>query len=488
MFWYRPMSRRPLTLLALATVLGLFAIVIALPDGDADLWGRMAFARDAAAAGRLLIDADPYSYTAPGAPWFDHEWGFNWLAWETYSAQGWPGVRMLRILLFAAAAALVLVSVERDRSAKGPPAEGGRALALVLLAAVWSLGSYGGFYGPRAQSVGYVLFAWLMLCLRRAPLDGERWLVFGVLPLFGWVNVHAGFIAGLGVAGVWGAWRLCELAIWRRLNQAWPVLLAGGIALLALFCTPIGVEMSLFAFRSSLYARPFIPEWSPLALGSRELWVALLLLALATPKLLLERPRRWPEWTLLGIVAFVTFRHARHLPFLAITSVVLCGPAFLGWAQRWPVPRLPPLGRIVGLVLLALAGVGVWGALSSAVRRPEPREPLFPSTAVAHLRQRHAGEGGIVEFNWSMYTLFHAPEVKLAFDGRYTDVYPFEIYKQYFQWHFGIEGAHTLLEDPRTRFVLVATGSERDQRMGAQSGWARSYGDAVATAYARSGE
>ncbi len=123
--------------------------------------------------------------------------------------------------------------------------------------------------------------------------------------------------------------------------------------------------------------------------------------------------------------------------------------------------------------------------LGEAATRPAPREPLVPASAMEYVVERHAGQGGVVEFNWSMFALYAAAPagVALAFDGRYTDVYPFEAYKRYFQWHYGLEGGDALLRDVRTRFVLVATGSERDARMRALADWRPAHVDPLATVF-----
>jgi len=463
-------------------VLGVFALAVASVDGDVDLWGRMAIARDAEQSGALLFPRDVYSYTAPGAPWFDHEWGFNHLAYGTFRALGFGGIRLLRLVLFALAAALSLRGLFRES----------RSPALAAIAsAIWGAGALVGFYGPRAASVGYVFFAWMAMCLSRAE-DDARWLLFAVLPVPLWVNVHGGFFAGVAVAGLWGLVRLLQLWRRRRLREARWIGLAGAYCALCACLTPLGPSLAVAAVRQAFYARPFIPEWDPIAPLSREMAAAALLVAASLPALL-RRRRRLAEIAVLAAVAFASFRHARHLPFFAISAAALSMPIGARWLEEKlaaiPVARrLKVAARAAALAALAIAFCGIGLELGRKVGRPEPGEPLFPRAAAGYLRQRHAGDGGIVEFNWSMYSLFEDPGVKQAFDGRYTDVYPFAAYRAYFEWHFGLDGwERGLVADPRTRFALVASGSERDRRMRGLPGWHVAHQDGVATVFEPSG-
>jgi hypothetical protein len=183
---------------ALLLVLAALGLSLAMVDTDPDLWGRMAYARDWTATGGIAPRFDPYSYTAAGAPWIDHEWGFNWATWLSYRALGWPGLRILRALLFALTVGLCF----RD----DPPEEAASALRPVrglLIGLPLALG----FVGPRAQAFTFLLTAWMLFCFRRSRDRGPRWIVLGVAPMPLWLNLHGGFLAGLGVAGLWGAAR-----------------------------------------------------------------------------------------------------------------------------------------------------------------------------------------------------------------------------------------------------------------------------------------
>ena len=80
------------SLLRYSPAVVLLAILIADSNrrADPDLWGHIRFGQ-AFIANRHLIDRDPYSYSAPGAPWHDYEWLAEVVIAFAYNAAGVVG-------------------------------------------------------------------------------------------------------------------------------------------------------------------------------------------------------------------------------------------------------------------------------------------------------------------------------------------------------------------------------------------------------------
>lgn len=474
-----PAGIRYLDALLVALVAAAMGFVLAGVDSDPDLWGRIAYAKLALEQGRLFPNADPYSYTAPGAPWQDHEYGFSWLAWGVHEALGWPGLRLLRLVLYFTALGLCLVPAWRLARGSGPR---------LLLFTLPALAMAPGFVGPRAQSVTFLLFAWLLFCLHRTSERGPGWVLAGVLPMPLWVNIHGGFLAGGGVACVWGVlWGLD--AVRRRDWRAVGLLTLGGAWCLgSLFVTPWGPEYPLFLLRTATMPRPYVPEWAAPALFSANWWLVALL-ALAGALALRARPRRWPELAAVGVVLLAASRHQRHIPFLAIAMLMFTVPAVLSaWEARRREPvKAPPrqgvltLGAVLGAVVLALLG----GTAASVFQGP-PAEPDFPAQAMAELERRGLKGGLLVDFEWAQYVISRLPPgVQVAFDGRYEAVYPDAVVDAFVAWNYGHPGWEALPEDARTRLALVASGSEREARLLTLPGWTRVYRDTLAALFTK---
>jgi hypothetical protein len=83
-------------------------------EADPDLWWHLR-------TGELILErgavptADPFSFTAAGAPWVDHEWGAEVLFAGVFRLAGGRGLVALRALLLAAALTL-LAALAWDRS------------------------------------------------------------------------------------------------------------------------------------------------------------------------------------------------------------------------------------------------------------------------------------------------------------------------------------------------------------------------------------
>ena len=79
----------------------LILIVVAIADvqrwADPDLWGHLAFGRAMLASGHLTPH-DPYSYSAPGHLWLNHEWMSEVLMAAIYEGLGVIGLKLMKFL------------------------------------------------------------------------------------------------------------------------------------------------------------------------------------------------------------------------------------------------------------------------------------------------------------------------------------------------------------------------------------------------------
>jgi len=467
--------RQGWTQAAAVLVFAAAAYLLAQADGDPDVWGRITYARDAAAQGLLFLRRDIYSYTAPAHAWVDHEWGFAWVAWAAYHWGGWTAVRLLRLGLWAAIGALCLRPARHAPSAALP-------LAALVLALPLSLGAV----GPRAQAFTCLFLAWELGCLQASERRGARWIVFAALPFPLWVNLHAGFLVGGGVLALWGGERAFRAVRGRDTSTLRALGAAALVGLCSLLATPWGPGFAPFVLRTAFLDRPYVPEWQPVGLDVYGAWW-LLLGALCIP-LARVKPRRWPELFILAVLATQAALHRRHLALFAVAAGVLALPALLDAWNRWRgPPEVPPIpARAGALGLGALAAAFACAALFRSAA-PPPAEPFFPRTALDVLRSQHA-DNVLVEFNWAQYALFYgAPGMRVAIDGRYEAVYPPEVLQQYFAWHFGEPGWQALAQSPDTHYALVARGSPRAARMEALPDWTTLYADDVAVALAKRG-
>jgi hypothetical protein len=176
----------------------LVLIVIAIADiqrwADPDLWGHLAFGR-AMLAARHLAFHDPYSYSAPGHLWINHEWLSELLMTAIYNLGGVVGLKLMKFGCCAA----IMVSLASGLAETDAPMP--LQLAIVLAAAI----AIAPQMQYRPQLFSFVLMAVLLAILTRYIFRrGARlWLT---IPMFAlWANLHGGFIVGLATLGTFSA-------------------------------------------------------------------------------------------------------------------------------------------------------------------------------------------------------------------------------------------------------------------------------------------
>jgi Flp pilus assembly protein TadD len=279
-----------------------------------------------------ISSTDVFSYTAHGAPWIYPV--FSGIVF--YLAYLAGGYGLLSWLGAAACAGTVALLLRRNNI-------GGSVLALVAVPLIANRTQ------PRAEMFTTVLFAAFLSLLWRHCRTGQHrtgrsslWL----LPILmaAWVNLHLGFVAGLGLCCGYALLEFLDLLLIpetradarARLRRTWPWLALTGAATLA---NPWGASIYFALARQeraqNLHATWVVewenirPSWTSLqqALDWRDpqssFWW-LLAIALACTGVALWR-RHWGAAILLLGSAYLTIQHVRFQALFACIVVVLGG-------------------------------------------------------------------------------------------------------------------------------------------------------------------
>ena len=212
-----------LLLIILAVAYAALACLRTVPDFDTG-WHL--------ATGRYVIEhravpsTDVLSYTSAGEPWHYPPFA-GALLYAVFHWFGYAGLTW-----FSVGAAAVLAAYLLWRATPGAKVAAGVLLALAVPSLAYRL-------TPRADLFTTLFFALFLAELWRYH-RGERvllWLLPAVM-LF-WVNLHPGFIAGLGLVAAYVAsealmlpFRDLRAGAWQRLASAWPWLAATAAAVL----------------------------------------------------------------------------------------------------------------------------------------------------------------------------------------------------------------------------------------------------------------
>ena len=292
-----------------------YVFVCGLILADPDLWGHTLYGLRAWNQGVLAERTDPFSYTAPHAVWINHEWLTELqLAW-VFTAGGNTGLwvwRNLWVLIVFGCAAAELRRQQANLAAS----------TLLLLYGAECLSQFVVFARPQVPTLA--LFTLFLFILKRHADGASRREIWILPPLMAlWVNLHGGFLAALGIIGVYAlldiAYRLRIGWMWSRESLRLP--LAGLLTGLATLVNPYGYQLYVMLW-DHLATEQFVVEWQPLwaARQAPTYYVPLVLLALSLPC-----SRRWRlgDALILLVIGSQAASHSRHVALLAAAWFVL---------------------------------------------------------------------------------------------------------------------------------------------------------------------
>ena len=278
-------------------------------------------------ANGVVPTSDPFSHTMPGTPWLAHEWLAEVLIAGAVLVAGWSGLAAL----FALSAATTFWLLSRE--------------AFRHLPARWAIAAVGvsaGILFPFTLARPHML-AWTMLAgwtviLLRAREKGQAPPLAAALLMTVWTNLHASYIVGFGLLGLFAFESLIENPRDRRLLVRWVTF--GLAALAAAFLTPFGPSDFLFPFQvSNMEALSIIGEWRRSTFPADSLFYTCLA---GLAALVVLRWRTMPPLRLLLLIGLsvLAILHARHQMLFAIVGLLVVLPMLNPTAaQRPAVPR-----------------------------------------------------------------------------------------------------------------------------------------------------
>ncbi len=470
---------------------------------DPDLFHELSLAREIVTTGSIPR-RDAFAYTPTVDPVVHHEWGTGLVLYGTAVSSGWGGSGLLA-LKYLVGLGLGAGAVACAR-ARGASAATISFLAPIALGLGWI-----GFGTVRAQ-LFTLLFAVLWLWLLTFDLRGRRWWVL-VAPLLFlvWLNMHAGFVVGLGLLGLHAAEVLTrELGThrnWGRAGRRVAHLLAAGAIMLAILpVNPYGWDYLHYLWHALRMPRTLIGEWGSLWQQDSVGWPLLFAISLAAVGCSLFRRGRGVGFglSIVCVTAWLAMRHIRHLSLYAAIWLCLV-PAWVdGTALGDAMNRVwRKLAGWLAAVWLVCGLLGVVHACQQEfwrVRMPTScaaaREgvPVYPAGVTAYLSE-HAFQGNLmVPFeaggfvSWELY-----PAVKVSIDSRYEVAYPPGAVEESVAFYQAQPGWQETLDRYPTDAVLVPRWSrladvlEQSREATLQDKWQRVYRDGAYLLFVRRG-
>ena len=467
---------------------------------DPDLWGHVRFGQAVLSQGHLIL-RDPYSYSAPGHLWHNHEWLSEVIMASFYNLLGVHGLKLMKLACTTATIAF-LAAAEAETAAPWA------VQAAVLIAAAVIMGPQLQF---RPQLFTLALMSALLALLARRNYRGSSplWLAVPLLAL--WANLHGGFITGLGALGAFSTAATLEDRITgRRCKRPATLWLITALGVLATLATPYPVgtwEAVIHALTNPVTHhtirdwQPFVPalvtQWRSggLAVAFPLLGVAMLAAFMVTVALA-PKGGDAPLIVVAGLMIAAAFIAVRNLALAAMAiSVPLAHHLDLAWERRALKPgrrrQTEPssvasrLGWASQVIILALALQVAWetGLFSERLETTVP----CPTGAVRFMQEHHLQGNVLAEFGWGEYLIWHlAPASKVFVDGRYDTVYPAQVFEDFLDFESGRPSAEGVLKAYPHDFVMVRALSPAFRLMSERPDWKLIYRDATTALYARS--
>lgn len=315
------------------------------------------------ASGRWMLEhgrvlrSDPFTFTAFGTRWVDHEWLFQIVTAVLESLGGAPALVALRVVVAVALAVLLTRVAARSGMDRW-------AAALLAVLCVWGARPRL-FVRPELATLVLAVVAVALYLDRSRPI-GRRALGLAAVTAVG-ANLHAGILI---VPPILTALWLAEVAAAavRRTgvrDVAVPGLTAIAAASAAPLLNPHGWRLYRVPIEiSHLVGLPHIPnpEWiSPGPADAPALWAAMVASVVV---LAIGRERDPVRWTLLAVLSALALRHVRNLGLFFVLLPFVIAPTLarvrlLG--QSHAGRRLPRWGAATAALLVAVsAAISPW--------------------------------------------------------------------------------------------------------------------------------
>lgn len=480
-----------------AAVLALAFFQFSENTADPDLWDHVMVGEHIILTGQVP-HVEPYSWTARGTPWINHELLAEIALGAAHLLAGGTGILLLKMLVGFCAFGLAL------HLGAGSLAWPERAVAWTVAATAVVEISFG--FAPRPQiftALGVALELWL---LRQVARGKTGWAV--ALPvLFAlWVNTHGGVLAGIAILIVSAVAMTGQL--WRErfpmtlepvspsaVRAMWLAALVGPFALLI---NPYGFALIRWTISGViwLHHRPELEEWHPTELNWDHAAFFILMVLAFAGFALSRRPRALWEMAVCAGLAFFALRSARNTPLFAIAALAFVPPHLADVLVRYrnSFGRIPeisrhPLARRGLAVLLALTTAGiVMSTFTLHKEHPltiEVPKDEYPVSAIQFMQQ-HDLRGNLLDFfDWGEMCLWELPHCAPSLDGRWETCYPRDLIPEHWKFYNGEPVDKKILDIDKADLALLPVNLAGAAKLAKERGWTAVYFDGLAVVLVR---
>jgi hypothetical protein len=432
---------------------------------------------------------DSFSYTRHGEPWYAWEWMYDVAIAAIHHAGGLNGVVLFTAGVISFTFALLFRFILRR--------SGNLAVAALLTLLATAAAQVHMLARPHVLSWLFTLL-WVESLLRFA--QGQRRALLWLPPLMLlWVNLHAGFILGLALLGIFAVG-----SIWDRNRQEIaPLVIVFFVCLLTTLLTPYGyrLHVHVYQYLSDSFLMDNIEEFSSPNFHVSVYRYFELFIPLVIAGAVLGRAR----FTAAGFLLLLFSLHAglyagRNIPIAAIIMSLVLGPLITqATYPRWlhslqdisdSMARLERQlhGHVAAaLVMVASVALVLNGGriFSRQMLDAHFDEKVFPVKAAQFIAQRGIRDHLFSSDTWGAYLIYRLyPETKVYFDDRH-DFYGEAFVKEYGKAILGSRRWREPLDHYQVKWVLMPVDSPLSSLLRESEDWRAEYDDGLAILFRR---
>jgi hypothetical protein len=434
--------KQTLFYISLLTVVFILTFITHTPDYD--FWARLAVGSIFFQTG-WVPHHDIFSYVPTKTQWIDHEWGASVIFYGAAKFLGVWGIFLLKAVIIFLVLLLIIKTIRLQKNTSSVGIVYIMLLGLSLFPGVGAV--------IRCQMFTYLFFAlWLYQLENIRKNNNKNLWIFPVTMLF-WVNMHGGFITGIGLIVIY--------AVGEMLNRKNPVrfLIILGMILPVTLINPYGVDFWKYIIEASLMPRPTVPEWHPIRLGGPNqlimglqvhyligffIFLVFTIAAVCRQILKKEKPD-WTKYLLTVVLLYIGWSHQRHIIFFVIAMAALFYNQYIEFfsfvktelgkllrVKKHKVWKL--INQSFGYVLLISLFIRILPLLQfDIVLNPKQ----YPFGSFEFIRQNKLSGNLATTFVWSSYAFWKLyPQCKVLVDGRYEEVYTNAVFDDAIQLSF----------------------------------------------------
>jgi hypothetical protein len=459
-------------------------------------------------ATHAITRTDSFSYTRQGEPWYAWEWLYDVVIAAIHHVSGLNGVMLFTAGIISITFALLFQFILRR--------SGNLAVAAFLTLSAAAAAQVHMLARPH-------ILSWLFTvlwadCLYRFD-DGERSML-PLLPLLMllWVNLHGGFILGLGllgifaVANIWDALATPREGDREKIGALSTVFL---LCLLATLLTPYGYKLHIHVYQylsnsvlmnnideflsPNFHLAPFryfelflLIVMAVVAFGRREITTTSLLLLLFSLHAGLYAARNIPISVALMSLALgrrpatQAVQSRRQIPSWLESTIAAGRGISESMAQLEPQLRGHGLVFLVVAACLALAG-NDGRVFSKQILRAHFDENIFPEKAARFIAQQGIRDHLFSSDVWGAYLIYRLyPRTKVYFDDRH-DFYGEAFVRGYGEANLGTRRWRSPLDRYQVKWVLMPVDSTLATLLRESPDWGVEYDDGLAMLFLRTG-